>query len=149
MDQGEAKSKSENSSTKTLTRNGSTSIICSCACKSAFGRVAQLVEQRIENPRAEGSSPPPTTRISRGPFGVLFLCQGFSKVFALCFVRATRGPIARTDADLAAAGEGQGGGGVVARLPRPSTLPALPGRRFEETMATMEKFNRGASSAST
>ena len=27
------------------------------------GRVAQLVEQRTENPRAEGSSPPPTTMI--------------------------------------------------------------------------------------
>ena len=26
-----------------------------------IGRVAQLVEQRTENPRAEGSSPPPTT----------------------------------------------------------------------------------------
>ena len=27
----------------------------------AFGQVAQLVEQRTENPRAEGSSPPLTT----------------------------------------------------------------------------------------
>ena len=27
----------------------------------AFGQVAQLVEQRTENPRAEGSNPPLTT----------------------------------------------------------------------------------------
>ena len=31
------------------------------------GRVAQLVEQRTENPRAEGSSPPPTTMNVEGP----------------------------------------------------------------------------------
>ena len=31
-----------------------------------YGRVAQLVEQRTENPRAEGSSPPPTTTKFKG-----------------------------------------------------------------------------------
>ena len=31
------------------------------------GRVAQLVEQRTENPRAEGSSPPPTTIKTKVP----------------------------------------------------------------------------------
>ena len=31
----------------------------------AFGQVAQLVEQRTENPRAEGSSPPLTTMQTR------------------------------------------------------------------------------------
>lgn len=36
------------------------------------GRVAQLVEQRIENPRAEGSSPPPTTTNSEPVFGRAF-----------------------------------------------------------------------------
>ena len=38
-----------------------------------FGQVAQLVEQRTENPRAEGSSPPLTTISFREPSGSLFL----------------------------------------------------------------------------
>lgn len=33
---------------------------------SAFGQVAQMVEQWTENPRAEGSSPPLTTNIENG-----------------------------------------------------------------------------------
>ena len=40
----------------------------------ASGRVAQLVEQRTENPRAEGSSPPPTTMNNRAPAKGLFSC---------------------------------------------------------------------------
>ena len=43
------------------------------------GRVAQLVEQRTENPRVEGSSPPPTTTATTAPrilrFGALFVCR--------------------------------------------------------------------------
>lgn len=42
------------------------------------GRVAQLVEQRTENPCVEGSSPPPTTIIKKGPGnGALFMPGGF------------------------------------------------------------------------
>lgn len=40
------------------------------------GRVAQLVEQRIENPRAEGSSPPPTTTNSKPVFVRAFSLYG-------------------------------------------------------------------------
>ena len=43
-----------------MTRYGALRII-STRAKRTDGRVAQLVEQRIENPRVEGSSPPPTT----------------------------------------------------------------------------------------
>ncbi len=35
--------------------------ILTCAKAQCCGQVAQLVEQRTENPRAEGSSPPLTT----------------------------------------------------------------------------------------
>ena len=38
----------------------------------AYGQVAQLVEQRTENPRAEGSSPPLTTINNREPSGSRF-----------------------------------------------------------------------------
>ncbi len=38
----------------------------------AFGWVAQLVEQRIENPRVAGSSPAPTTTIQRPASAGLF-----------------------------------------------------------------------------
>ena len=42
------------------------------------GRVAQLVEQRTENPRVEGSSPPPTTirMQKRSLSGALFCAPG-------------------------------------------------------------------------
>ena len=40
------------------------------------GRVAQLVEQRTENPRVEGSSPPPTTiYILKSAFWRIFLLK--------------------------------------------------------------------------
>ena len=40
------------------------------------GQVAQLVEQRTENPRAEGSSPPLTTMNFQSPSnGALFLSE--------------------------------------------------------------------------
>ena len=42
----------------------------------AYGQVAQLVEQRTENPRAEGSSPPLTTINNREPSGSRFAFQG-------------------------------------------------------------------------
>ena len=38
-----------------------------------FGWVAQLVEQRIENPRVAGSSPAPTTICLRSAYGGPFL----------------------------------------------------------------------------
>lgn len=45
-------------------------------CFPHLGRVAQLVEQRTENPCVEGSSPPPTTTIIERPlFRGLFLCS--------------------------------------------------------------------------
>jgi hypothetical protein len=44
------------------------------------GWVAQLVEQRIENPRVGGSIPPPATTIkSSSRRRGLFLCQEFLK----------------------------------------------------------------------
>ena len=50
---------------------------------STYGQVAQLVEQRTENPRAEGSSPPLTTINSRPRFGGVFCISGFSALAAI------------------------------------------------------------------
>ena len=51
-----------------LTRERATGTISFHVLTDAVcGRVAQLVEQRTENPRAEGSSPPPTTMNVEGP----------------------------------------------------------------------------------
>ena len=51
-----------------LTRERATGTISFHVLTDAVcGRVAQLVEQRTENPRAEGSSPPPTTTMMTVP----------------------------------------------------------------------------------
>ena len=51
----------------------------------AFGQVAQLVEQRTENPRAEGSSPPLTTMKTAGQRLVTPLtCLFFSCMIVTC-----------------------------------------------------------------
>lgn len=49
----------------------------------AYGQVAQLVEQRTENPRAEGSSPPLTTINNREPSGSRFV---FLEALGMCEV---------------------------------------------------------------
>ena len=61
----------------------------------AYGQVAQLVEQRTENPRAEGSSPPLTTINNREPSGSRFVFLGSSWRVRSFMRRCTYGSFGR------------------------------------------------------
>ena len=61
---------------------------------SSYGQVAQLVEQRTENPRAEGSSPPLTTINNREPSGSRFV---FSEALGVCEVSCDVACMASSD----------------------------------------------------